>query len=152
MLVSDIMKRPPATCSTNASVADVARIMHDNKCGFVPIIDPRGAVVGVVTDRDVCLLVGDKHRAMTHISVEAAMSRPVFSCYADEKVQVALGTMARRHVRRLPVLNKNGHLEGVLSIDDVIQAPGRRGAPTAEEIVSALRGIGAPRPVEATTT
>lgn len=152
MLVNEIMKGPPATCTTNGSVADAAKIMHDNKCGFVPVIDPHGAVVGVVTDRDVCMLVGDKHRAMTHISVEEAMSRPVFSCYADENVKVALGTMSRRRVRRLPVLDKHGHLQGVLSIDDVIQAPNRRGGPTAEEIVSALKGIGTARPLETATT
>jgi CBS domain-containing protein len=148
MRVNEIMKEPPATCTTNASVADAAKIMNEHKCGFVPVVDPHGAVVGVVTDRDLCLLVGDKNRAMTHIAVEEAMSRPVFSCYADENVKVTLATMARRHVRRLPVLDKHGHLQGVLSIDDVIQAPYRHGAPVAEEIVSALRGIGAPRPLE----
>jgi CBS domain-containing protein len=148
MLVNEIMKKPPATCTTSDSVTDAAKVMQQHKCGFVPVVDGRGAVVGVVTDRDVCLVVGDKNRAMTHISVLDAMSHPVFSCYGDENVKVSLGTMARRHVRRLPVLDKQGHLIGVLSIDDVIQTPYRMGAPTAEEVVTALRGANAPRPIE----
>lgn len=152
MLVNEIMKKPPATCSTNDSVADAAKVMHEQRCGFVPVVDGHGAVVGVVTDRDVCLVVGDKNRAMTRTSVQDAMSQPVFSCYADENVKVSLGTMARRHVRRLPVIDKQGHLTGVLSIDDVIHAPYRRGAPTAEEIVSALRGANAPRPIAIAST
>ncbi len=148
MLVSEIMKRPPATCKTSDSVTEAAKIMHDHKCGFVPVVDPHGAVVGVVTDRDVCMIVGDKNRAMTHVSVQDAMSRPMFSCYGDENVKTTLATMAKRHVRRLPVLDKHGHLQGVLSIDDIIQAPPRRGSPSAEDIVSALKGICAPRPIE----
>jgi CBS domain-containing protein len=148
MLVNEVMKRPPATCKTSDSVTEAAKIMHDHKCGFVPVVDPHGAVVGVVTDRDVCMIVGDKNRAMTHVSVQNAMSRPVFSCYGDENVKATLTRMAKRHVRRLPVLNKHGHLQGVLSIDDIIEAASRRGAPTAEDIVSALKEMCAPRPIE----
>lgn len=151
MLVNEIMKRPPATCTTHDTVADAARIMHEHRCGFVPVVDGRGSVVGVVTDRDVCLVVGDKNRAMTHVSVQDAMSFPVFSCYVDENVKVTLATMAKRRVRRLPVLDKHGHLQGILSIDDVVQAPSKRGSPTAEEIVAALKGITAPKPVEILT-
>ena len=151
MLVNQIMKRPPARCTTNDTVTDAARIMHEHKCGFVPVINGRGTVIGVVTDRDVCLIVGDKNRAMTHVSVQDAMSHPVFSCYADENVKVTLATMAKRHVRRLPVLDKHGRLQGVLSIDDIVQAPTKRGSPTAEEIVAALRGISAPKSIEMAT-
>jgi CBS domain-containing protein len=152
MLVNEIMRKPPATCATNDTITTAAKIMHEHHCGFVPVVDGHGIVIGVVTDRDVCLIVGDKNRAMTHVSVQDAMSHPVFSCYADENVKVTLATMAKRHVRRLPVLDKHGHLQGVLSIDDVIQAPQRRGSPTAEEIVSALRGITSPSPVELATS
>jgi CBS domain-containing protein len=148
MLVNEIMKKPPATCTINDTVTTAARIMHEHRCGFVPVIDSRGAVVGVVTDRDVCLLVGDKNRAMTHISVQDAMSQPVFSCYADETVKKTLATMAKHHVRRLPVLDKHGHLQGVLSIDDVVHAPRRHDAPTADDIVDALKDICTPRAVE----
>jgi len=144
MLVRDLMKKPPATCATSQTVADAARIMHERRCGFVPVIDPHSAVVGVVTDRDVCLIVGDKHRAMTHVSVQDAMSQPIFSCYVEDTVKAALTTMGKRRVRRLPVLDRNGHLRGVLSIDDIVQAVNRRGAPTAHDIVSALIGMTAP--------
>jgi CBS domain-containing protein len=80
MLVAELMKNPPATCTTNDRVTDAAKIMHEHRCGFVPVVGVRGAVVGVVTDRDVCLTAGDKNRAMTHVSVQDAMSHPLFSC------------------------------------------------------------------------
>lgn len=148
MLVVEIMKMPPATCTTNDTVTDAAKIMHQHQCGFVPVVDGRGAVIGVVTDRDVCMVVGDKNRAMTHVSVQDAMSHPVFSCYADDNVKTTLATMAKHRIRRLPVLNKQGHLQGVVSIDDVVQAPFRRGAPSADDIVAALKGITAPQLIE----
>lgn len=148
MLVNEIMKKPPETCTANDTVVQAARIMHDHRCGFVPVVDDRGFVVGVVTDRDVCIAVGDQNRAMARIPVEDVMSRPVFSCFEDENLKVTLGTMARRHVRRLPVLDKHGRLQGILSIDDIIQAPSKRGSPSAEEIMAALKGITAPRPIE----
>ena len=64
---------------------------------------------------------------------------------------MVLATMAKHRVRRLPVLNKSGHLQGVLSIDDIVQAPQRRGAPTPEDIVAALKTMYAHRSVEAVT-
>ena len=126
--------------------------MREHDCGFLPVIDSRGTVMGVITNRDVCLAVGGAiHRPLARVSVKETMSHPVFSCFPDENVKVVPATMAKHRVRRLPVLNQSGHLEGVLSMDDVVQAPPRRGAATAEEIVAALKGIYAHRAVEAVT-
>ncbi|MFI5178704.1 MAG: CBS domain-containing protein [Vicinamibacterales bacterium] len=150
MTVSEIMKTDVATCTLEDDLASVAKIMHERSCGFLPVIDSHGLVTGVITDRDVCTAAADGSRPMTRHGVKDAMSHPVFSCFPDENVKVTMATMARRHVRRLTVLDRQGHLQGVLSIDDVIQAPGRRGAPTSEEIVAALKGIGAPKTVEVT--
>jgi CBS domain-containing protein len=152
MLVNEVMKKPPETCTVNDTVAQAARIMHDHRCGFVPVVDDRGSVVGVISDRDVCIAVGDKNRGMARIPVQEVMSRPVFSCFGEENLKVTLGTMSRRHVRRLPVVDKRGHLQGILSIDDIIQAPSKRGSPSAEEILAALKGITAPKPIEVAVT
>jgi CBS domain-containing protein len=152
MLVNEIMKKPPATCAVNDTVTQAARIMHDHRCGFVPVVDSQGSVIGVITDRDVCLAVGDKKRAMAHVPVQDVMSHPAFSCFEDENLKVTLGTMARRHVRRLPVLDKHGHLQGIVSIDDVIQAPSKRGSPSAEEMLAALKGITVAKPIEVAST
>jgi CBS domain-containing protein len=153
MTVKDIMKKDVATCVSNDDVATAVKIMHDHKCGFVPVVDSHGLVAGVVTDRDLSIAAAaSKHRTAEHIGVTDAMSHPVFSCFPDENLKVVLATMAKHHVRRLPVLDKHGHLQGVLSIDDIVQLPRRRGTPTAEEIVDAFKGICAPRPVEVIAT
>ena len=148
MTVKEIMKKDVASCTTNDDMTTAVMIMRDHECGFVPVVGSHGLVVGVVTDRDLSsAAASEKHRLAEHIAVFYAMSQPVFSCVPDENLKEALATMATHHVRRLPVLDKDGHLQGVLSIDDIVQVPGRRGTPTAEEIVDAFKGIGAPRAI-----
>lgn len=150
MIVKDVMTKQVATCAPNDDLALVAHIMQDRHCGFVPVIESHGLLAGVITDRDACLAAGSHtRRAASRIAVSEAMSEPVFSCFADENLKAALATMAKHHVRRLPVVDKQGHLEGVLSIDDIAQIPRRRGAPSAEDIVDALKAICSRRVVEA---
>jgi CBS domain-containing protein len=151
MTVKDVMNTAVATCAPESDLAAAVAIMREHDCGFLPVVDSHAVVVGVLTDRDVCLARDAARRPLTRISVRETMSHPVFSCLPDENAKTVLGTMAKHRVRRLPVLNKTGHLQGVLSVDDIVQAPQRRGAPTAEEIVAALKGIYAHRPVEAAT-
>ena len=151
MIVKDVMKTAVAACAPDGDLETAVRIMRDRDCGFLPVVDSHGVVVGVVTDRDVCMAAGTRHRPLARVSVDETMCRPVFSCFADETVQTVLVTMAKHRVRRLPVLNKTGHLEGVLSIDDIVQALNRRGSPTAEDIVAALKGIYTRRAVEGVT-
>jgi CBS domain-containing protein len=151
MILKDIMKKGVATCAPESDLQAVIDIMRDRDCGFLPVVDSHGVVVGVITDRDVCLAEGTKHRPLARVSVKETMTHPVFSCFPDENVKVVLATMAKHRVRRLPVLNKTGHLEGVLSMDDIVSAPSRRGGPTADEIVAALKGIYAARRIEAVT-
>lgn len=152
MTVKDIMNTAVATCAPESDLQSVIDVMRGHDCGFLPVIDSHGIVVGVITDRDVCLAGGTKHRPLGRVSVKETMSHPVYSCFPDENVKVVLATMAKHRVRRLPVLSKSGHLEGVLSMDDIVLAPSRRGGPTADEIVAALKGIYAARPIEAATS
>lgn len=149
MIVKEVMSTAVGTCAPETDLGAVIAIMRDRNCGFVPVVDSHGLVVGVVTDRDVCMAAGAKHRPPARISASETMSHPVFSCFTDENLKTVLVTMAKHRVRRLPVLNKTGHLEGVLSIDDIVQAPHRRGGPTADDIVAALKAIYAHRAVEA---
>ena len=150
MTVKEVMQKAVATCSPETDLSAVVGIMRDRDCGFLPVLDSHGVAVGVVTDRDVCLAAGTKHRPLARVSVKETMSHPVFSCFADENLKTVLVTLAKHRVRRLPVLNKAGHLEGVLSIDDIVQAPHERRAPTPEDILAALRAVYAHRSVEAT--
>ena len=133
MTAKDIMTREFGACAPQDPLSTAIRIMAERDCGFVPVIDMHGALVGVVTDRDICKAAHVTQRAVTHIAVSDTMSRPVFSCFADEPLKAALARMAKHQVRRLPALDKTGRLLGVLSIEDILRASHLRGAPTSED-------------------
>jgi CBS domain-containing protein len=143
------MTKKVGTCLRDADLSIAVKTMADRNCGFVPVVDGHGVVVGVLTDRDVCRAVATTHRPIAHIAVSEVMTHPVIACFADENLKTVLVTMAKHQIRRLPVLDKKtGHLQGVLSIDDVVLAPRRRSGPTSEDIIGALKAIYRPRPVE----
>jgi len=74
----------------------------------------------MITDRDICMAAAMKDRNPSGISVEEVMSRAVYSANLDEDVEQALETMREHKIRRLPVLNKAGELEGMLSMNDIV--------------------------------
>jgi len=150
MLVKELMTTDVVACAPAETLAEVARLMRERDCGFVPVVNSEGAVVGVVTDRDLGLALGGSTRAAERISAAEVMSAPVFACFADENLKAVLATMGSHHVRRLTVLDKqHGHLVGVLSLDDVALASHRWGSPTGDEVADALKRIVSPRPIAA---
>jgi CBS-domain-containing membrane protein len=105
-----------------------------------------GKIVGVVTDRDVCIALGTRNRVAGDIAVREVMSDRLFACSPDDDVHVALRTMQEGGVRRLPVIVENGTLVGVISMDDLLlraEAPGigRQPELSTEEVVKTYRAI-----------
>lgn len=149
MRINEIMKTEVATCSPHEDLSVAAHLMRERDCGFIPVVDVNGTIAGVITDRDVCLFAGDRGRSMSHMAVADAMSRPVVSCFVEDNVRGVLATMATHQVRRVTVVDKHGHLHGIVSIDDIVQAPRIEGGPSAEEIVATLKAISARRRVAA---
>jgi len=77
-------------------------------------------LVGVVTDRDICIAMGTRNRLPGELTVGEVATRHVFGCKPDDEIHEALGTMAEKQVRRLPVVNNEGVPQGILSMDDII--------------------------------
>src|SRR5512132_4265036 len=110
MNVQAVMTRNVKFAGSNATLADAARVMAENNVGIVPIVDTDKKVLGMITDRDICLAMATATRLPSQISVEKAMSRRVFACSADDDLDSALRTMQNKKVRRLPVLDGDGKL------------------------------------------
>lgn len=120
MNVRAVMTGNVKFAGSNATLADAARIMAESNCGAVPIIDNDKKVVGMITDRDICLAMATATRPASQIFVEKVMSRRVFTCGPEDDLEMALQTMRTRKVRRLPVIGEDGRLQGILSMDDVV--------------------------------
>ncbi|HEX9690066.1 MAG TPA: CBS domain-containing protein [Thermoanaerobaculia bacterium] len=145
MKVSEVMCRPVSSCTEEMSLSAAARRMGEDDCGALPVVR-QGRVVGMITDRDVCLAVGDRRRLPKETPVRDIMTRDVALCHTDDDIHDAIAVMASRQVRRLPVLDVAGTLEGILSVDDVVlraeeMDPSRTPALSCRDVLSTLRAI-----------
>jgi len=142
MKVFDMMMGTPYFCRPGSNLGEATELMWRGNCGFLPVVESDGKVVGVVTDRDICIALGTRGHPPGEVATAEVMSKEVYSCAPEDDVRIALGTMRDRHVRRLPVIAKKGKLVGVISMDDVLlRFEGPDAMKTAEEIVSAFRAI-----------
>ena len=118
MKVKDVMTKNVRTCGLDSDLSAVAGMMWVRDCGVIPVLD-NGEVIGVITDRDICIAAGSKNREPSMITVSEVMTRQVYSCQPDADIREALGIMRAKQVRRLPVIDANGKLWGILSLNDV---------------------------------
>lgn len=145
MRAKELMSSPAETCQPQTSVAAVTHMMWDHDCGLVPIVDAGGHVVGVVTDRDICIATATRRRLPESIPASEVMTKAIHTCAPDDGVEQALSVMKRARVRRLPVVDDQGHLKGVLSLNDIVRAVGRADGPAANAVIDTLAAICTPR-------
>lgn len=123
MNISEIMTSEPACCKKDASLRDAARLMVENDCGEIPVVDDDGGLVGVVTDRDVCCrAVADGKSADTR--VEEIMTRSVITVTPDIELEDCLATMEQNQIRRVPVIDDDGKCCGMVSQADIARTGG----------------------------
>ena len=150
MKVQDVMTYDVQTCRPETNLADAAMRMWRNDCGVLPVIADGAKVIGMITDRDICMAAATKHRDPVNIRVKDVMSGKVYGCSADTDIHEALKIMQQRQVRRLPIIDaQTGKLAGILSMNDVaLKAQGGSKAElSADDVEHTLRAICTHRPV-----
>ena len=98
-----------------------AQLMWDRDCGALPVLGDDGAVIGMVTDRDICMAAFTQGRPLREIPVATAMAPEVISCRSTDTIAVAEELMGQHKVRRMPVLDGEGRPVGLLSLNDVVR-------------------------------
>ena len=147
MHIRELMTADPEACLPSDSCATAVAIMRRRNCGFVPVVDSQATkrLIGVVTDRDIALHLGQADDEADDVPVKACMTRHVKSTAPSANLNDAAKLMEQFAVHRLPVV-ENGRLVGVLSLKDIAVAADKRWAypesSTAEqklgEIVEAI--------------
>lgn len=135
MYVHELMTREVGTCGPDTPLDAVAMMMWQRDCGAIPVVDPQGLPIGILTDRDVAMSAALNHKPLWELRAgDVLNSRPTHTCRAGDNVKSALRIMWAQHVRRLPVVDDEGHLTGIVSMDDLIARAerGSRGAPPPE--------------------
>lgn len=160
MKVDEVMTRDVLTCGPEEGLNAAARIMWDRDCGCVPVIereDGGARVIGMLTDRDVCMAAYTQGRSLADIQVRSAMATEVRACRATDSIDMALQTLEQHRLHRLPVLDQDNHLVGLLSLADLAREAGREHARSKKDVTdaqvgAALEAISQPRQPSALAT
>jgi CBS domain-containing protein len=116
--IRDVMTSDPCTIDVGKSVAYAAKMMRDEDVGLAPIVEG-DKLIGMLTDRDIAIRVVAEGRSPDQVTVGEVASKQVVTIDPQQDLAVALRIMAMHQVRRLPVVEQDGKLVGVVAQADV---------------------------------
>jgi len=146
MRVHEVMKHDPVVCHPETNLASAAASMWEYDCGALPVVTEGGRLAGLITDRDICIALGTRNRPAAEMTVGEVFSGKVLACGPDDDIHTGLHTMRHEGVRRLPVVNAEGAVEGILCLDDIVlrahcEDGTTRSGISFEDVVNTFRGI-----------
>ncbi|MDX2169447.1 MAG: CBS domain-containing protein [Deltaproteobacteria bacterium] len=125
MNVAGLMSSPVRACRADETLHSAAERMWQGDIGVLPVVDPGGRLVGVVTDRDIAMTAYLRGQPLDACSVGEVMTHEVASCHAETSVEDAQEVMRTLQIRRLPVVDDAGRPVGMLSLNDLALAAAR---------------------------
>lgn len=137
MKVSDIMTEEPAFCTPETELPEVAMMMRENDCGEIPVVESREKPVpiGVVTDRDIAIRSVAEGKDPQGMSAADCMSTPCVTVGPEMRIDEACGIMEENQIRRVPVIDRQGKLCGILALADIARyAPGHETAEVVSQV------------------
>lgn len=142
MRIREVMTRDPCCCIPSDSACRAATLMRRFDIGVLPIVDDEyhRRLLGIVTDRDLCVSVVATDRQPAEVTVEECMLRNPVCCGPEDELRSALALMRAHHVRRLPVVNAHGFLVGIVSLTDLVRCHGV----TDADLESVMEGLALP--------
>jgi len=149
MKIEELMTQPVVTCHADDPMSCAAQRMWENDCGALPVVDGEGHTVAVITDRDICMAAWTTGKTLYELPVRAAMSHELFCCHPQDSAQALVRTMSEHRVRRVPIVDEDGHPIGIVSINDVTRNTARLRQSTswaeARDLMQTMAAICEPR-------
>jgi len=146
MLANQLMSQPIITCHVNDALNVPAQRMWDHDCGAVAVVNDEGTLVGMVTDRDICMAAYTQGLSLEAMLVNCAMSRHVVATHANQPIEDVERLMAEHKIRRVPVIDSVGRPIGIVSLHDVARECAQPGAKQAQQqVATTLAAICTPR-------
>ncbi|MDD3013324.1 MAG: CBS domain-containing protein [Candidatus Gastranaerophilales bacterium] len=117
----DVMTRNPECCMAEDNVVVAVDIMRDMNCGSVPVIESYETkkLVGIITDRDICLYVVGNELIPSDVSVRDCMTTDPVTCHLGDSVESAIKLMEENQIRRLIIVNDNNQVTGIIAQADL---------------------------------
>ena len=133
-------------CRLEDTLIKTAEIMRQKNCGGVAVVDAENKVVGIITDRDICIAVAARNKKVSQVKVKELTGGKIIGCAANDKIEDALKKMRKNQLKRLPVTDKSGKLVGILSLTDILISV-RKDKKLKKKVYSTLIAIFQPRPI-----
>lgn len=151
IMVEALMSPTVVTCGPKDTESRAAQLMWENDCGVVPVVDHSKRVLGVVTDRDLCMGAYTSGSRLAEMEVRDSMSEIVVCCSPKNSLEQALDAMSQERVHRVPVVDAGQQLVGILSMNDVFRhvaglPPGDARRQLESRAVQAMASICEPHP------
>lgn len=138
MKIEDVMTRRVVAARADTDLSHVARLMWDNDCGSVPVVDAEDKVVGIVTDRDLCMSANFSGHALRELRAAGCMAGAVVTCRPGDAPQAVAKIMGANRIRRVPVTDEAGRLIGLVSVGDLLNAASAAPAKEKKVLQAAL--------------
>jgi CBS domain-containing protein len=144
MTVKELQTSNVKTVSPDTDLAVVAKLMWEGDCGAVPVVTDDRKVIGMITDRDICIAAATRAKPPAEIRAgEVITNHGVHAVKPDDDVRVAMRTMRKHKVRRLPVVDREQRLAGIVSINDlaIAASPSQADSVPAQEFLETFQAI-----------
>jgi len=152
MKIEEIMQRNVSVCRRDDSLNIAAKVMWENDCGCVPVItsNGNGGVIGMLSDRDICMAAYTQGKSLAEIPVTVAMAHSVLTCKPSDDLALAEAMMREARIHRIPVVDNNGAVVGIVSLTDIARnalsiGDGKVALGTQAEVTRTLAAICEPR-------
>ena len=119
MTCAEVMTPSPTACQPHHTAVEAAELMQREDCGLVPVVSENGKLIGVLTDRDIVIKVLAGGRDARNTAVSEVMSTELVTCLPQETIETAMEQMATRQVRRIPIVERDGSLVGIVAQADI---------------------------------
>ena len=145
MRIRHVMTKDPKWCVSSDTAQQAATIMRDENAGIVPVVEDAQdrRLAGIVTDRDLCMTVVAAGRDPRSVTVAECMTPKVVSCSPDDAVEKVTELMRENQIRRVPVVNEGGALQGIVALADIVERSNVKSTQTHET----LKEVSAPTDV-----
>ncbi len=146
MKVFEVMTIEVGFCRLEDDLTNAAQIMWEKDCGIVPVVDSEKRVVGVITDRDICIAAATRNRQTSQIKASEMNFRAPVVCAMEDDLKDVLRRMRKYKVKRLCVTNQFKELLGVISLTDILLKAGEKKS-VRKLIFSTLNALAKPAPI-----
>lgn len=119
MRIDQLMSQPIFSCGLHDTLARAAELMQEHDCGVVTVVNEHGKLLGILTDRDICMTAYSEDSPLSSIEARNAMTQSVHRCKRDDSIEHAEKLMAEHQISRIPVVDSDDKPIGLLSIHDL---------------------------------